>query len=337
MSTGADQTQQVVLVTGAGGAAAVTLIEALRQDYQVAAADLDPLAVGLYMVPEQRRGLLPRGADPGFVDDLLALARRVGARLVIPTVDVELASVSAARSRFTEHGIDVLVEEPETLRLCLDKHLLMQHCAEVVRVPRTLLWDEDVSQAQVQELGLPFIIKPRQGAGGRGFEVLQGAEELARVPRDGTMILQEHLPGEEFSIDVLGRPEGGSPVCAVPRRRDKVDSGIAVAGRTVADPELVAMGRAVAQQIKVVGVVNVQVRRATDGTPALLEVNPRFPGTMSLTRAAGVDMPRLAVGAALGASLPEEMDFAEVAVVRHWADVVVPVTDYPFAPGDRQP
>ncbi|WP_130011211.1 ATP-grasp domain-containing protein [Serinicoccus sediminis] len=329
----AEADRPVVLVTGAGGAAAVTLIEALADDYAVAAADLDPLAVGLYLVPGERRGLLPRGADPAFVDELIALARRVGATLVIPTVDVELAAVAQARGRFAEHGMTVLVEQPETLRLCLDKHLLMRHCAAVVRVPRTVLWDEQATPEQVEDLGLPFIIKPRQGAGGRGFAVLHSISELDAVPRDGTNILQEHLPGEEFSVDVLGRPEGGAPVAAVPRRRDKVDSGIAVAGRTVADPELVAAGRAVAERIGVVGVVNVQLRRAADGTPALLEVNPRFPGTMSLTRAAGIDMPRLAARAALGETLPPRLDFAEVAVVRHWADVVVPVADYPFAPG----
>lgn len=336
MTAATGQDAPVVLVTGAGGAAAVTLLEALADGYTLAAADLDPLAVGLYLVPEERRGLLPRGADPTFVDELLALALRVGARLVIPTVDVELAGVAAARDRFAEHGIEVLVEQPETLRLCLDKHLLMRECADVVRVPRTLLWDEHTSAADlVQELGLPFIVKPREGAGGRGFAVLHSAVELDTVPRDGTVIAQEHLPGEEFSIDVLGRPDGGDPVAAVPRRRDKVDSGIAVAGRTVADPDLVAMGRAVAGRIGVVGVVNVQVRRATDGTPALLEVNPRFPGTMSLTRAAGIDMPLLAVAAALGATLPPTLDFTEVAVVRHWADIVVPVADYPFTPRPR--
>ena len=37
-------------------------------------------------------------------------------------------------------------------------------------------------------------------------------------------------------------------VAAVPRRRDKVDSGIAVAGRTVADPALEQFGRVVAPE-----------------------------------------------------------------------------------------
>jgi carbamoyl-phosphate synthase large subunit len=72
----------------------------------------------------------------------------------------------------------------------------------------------------------------------------------------------------------------------------------------------------------------VQVRRAFDGNPALLDVNPRFPGTMSLTMAAGVNMPVLAAAGALGHELPDSIPFAEVGVVRHWEDIAVPIWEY---------
>jgi len=220
---------------------------------------------------------------------------------------------------------------PATLDCCLDKWALVQACAPTVRVPITVVLDEDVTSATLETLGTPFIIKPRRGAGGRGFAVIENEAMLAGHPRDGTHILQEFLPGDEFSIDVLGHPDGHI-VAAVPRLRDKVDSGIAVAGRTVHDDELITFGRLVAEAIGVVGVVNVQVRRARDGSPALLEVNPRFPGTMALTMAAGIDMPNLAVDAVFGAPLPEALDFVEVAVVRHWDEVVVPISEYALQP-----
>lgn len=324
-------TGKTVLVTGAGGAAAVTLIRALGDRYTMVAADIDPLAVGLYLVAPERRALLPRGTDPAFVSALLALAVEQRADLVIPTVDVELAQVAAARADFAAQGIALLVEAPATLERCLDKWALVQACAPAVRVPATIVLDQHTTDAAIASLGRPFILKPRSGAGGRGFAVVPDGRLPAGTPRDSSLILQEHLPGEEFSIDVLGRPDG-AVVSAVPRRRDKVDSGIAVAGRTVHDPQLIDFGRRVAEAIGVVGVVNVQAKRAADGTPALLEVNPRFPGTMSLTMAAGVDMPALAVEAALGASIPDHVDFTEVAVVRHWDEVTVPIEQYATIP-----
>lgn len=320
-----------ILITGAGGAAAVTLIRALRESYTVIAADMDPFAVGLYLVPAGQRVLLPRGDDASFVPALLREARERGADLVIPTVDVELPGVAAAVDEFTESGIRVLVENLSTLDCCLDKWALVQACAPTVRVPATVVLDDQLTSATIESLGAPFIIKPRRGAGGRGFAVIENEAMLDGHPRDGSHILQEFLPGDEFSIDVLGRPDGHI-VAAVPRLRDKVDSGIAVAGRTVHDDELITFGRSVAEAIGVVGVVNVQVRRARDGSAALLEVNPRFPGTMALTMAAGIDMPNLAVAGAFGAALPDALDFAEIAVVRHWDEVVVPIAEYAVDP-----
>ena len=320
-------TGRSILITGAGGAAAVTLIRALRDRYRIIAADMDPLAVGLYLVPAVDRVLLPRGDDPTFVPILLQEARTRGVDLVIPTVDVELAGVSRAAADFAAHAVAVLVETPATLDRCLDKWELVQVCAPSVRVPVTVLLDDETTSDQIAALGAPFIVKPRRGSGGRGFAVIDNEEMLGDIPRDGTQILQELLPGDEFSIDVLARPDG-HVVAAVPRRRDKVDSGIAVASRTMKDESLVAFGRTVAAAVGVVGVVNVQARRAADGTPALLEVNPRFPGTMALTMIAGVDMPNLAVAAAFGEPIPDSIDFSEVAVVRHWDEVVVPIEEY---------
>jgi len=317
----------VVLVTGAGGAAAVTVLRSLTGRADLVAADIDPFAAGLYLVPPQRRVLIPRGDDPAFVSTLLQCAIDQGADLVVPTVDTELRGVSAARAEFAAHGIDLLVEEVRTLDLCLDKLRLMRHCALTVRVPLTIELTVESVATELAVLGTPFIIKPRQGAGGRGFAIIHDPDELRHIPLDGSYLAQELLPGDEFSIDVLGSPDGRI-VAAVPRRRDKIDSGIAVAGRTMADPALEAFGRGVAAAIGVVGVVNVQAKLDREGEPSLLEVNARFPGTMSLTQAAGIDMPLLAVQARRGRTLPDTMPFREIGVVRHWTEVTVPIEEY---------
>ncbi len=324
-----------VLVTGAGGAAAVTLIRALRGRATVVAADIDPVAAGLYLVPAERRVLLPRGDDPGFVAALLRAAMAHGADLVVPTVDTELRRVSVAQDRFAALDCAVLVESVHTLDLCLDKAALVEACRPVVRVPVTVVLGTDLDPADLARLGTPFVAKPRSGSGGRGFEVVTDPRRLRELPRDGSMLLQELLPGEEYSIDVLA-DRTGHVVAAVPRARDKVDSGIAVAGRTLRDHALEGFGRSVAKAVGARGVVNVQARRARNGMPTLLEVNPRFPGTMPLTVAAGVDMPLLAVAHALGHPLPDRVAHREVAVVRHWEDVVVPLDEYAFGrtPGE---
>ena len=172
----------------------------------------------------------------------------------------------------------------------------------------------------------PVFAKPRQGAGSRGIRLVPDRQALEALPTDEGLIVQDLLPGEEYSVDVIADANGGI-VAAVPRTRARVDSGVAIAGRTVRDPELEDTAAAVARAIGLVGVANVQLRRDRSGRAMLLEVNPRFPGALPLTIAAGVDIPSLVVDLFLGETLPDRVGFREVASVRFLEDVIVEVDE----------
>ncbi|WP_197536264.1 ATP-grasp domain-containing protein [Blastococcus saxobsidens] len=158
------------------------------------------------------------------------------------------------------------------------------------------------------------------------MHLVEDPAALRALGSDEDILVQAHLPGDEYSVDTLADADG-HVAAAVPRSRLRVDSGVSVAGATVADAELEDTARRVAAAIGLVGVANVQLRRDAAGRPALLEVNPRFPGAMPLTVAAGVDMPSLALDLALGRLLPDRVPFTELAVVRYLEDVFVAPAD----------
>ncbi len=303
-----------LLVTGAGGPAAIAAMKSLRADNSVEllAADMDAWAAGLYLVPPAARTLIPAGAAPDFAQSLLGRCIALGVDIVLPTVDAELRPLAHAREEFEAAGIGLLLAPAAALEVILDKLLLVQHCASVVRVPRTELFGPAVDPASWT---YPVIVKPRTGSGSRGILQLSSAAELAAIERSSSLIVQEFLPGEEYSVDVLA-DAGGQVIASVPRIRARVDSGVSVGGRTVHDPEVEEFGRAVASATGLTYVANVQCRRDRAGRAALLEVNPRMPGTLGLTIASGVDMPRLALDALLGRPVPAHLDFRELAVVR---------------------
>ena len=62
-----------ILVTGAGGPAAIAAMKSLRAEpsVELLAADMDPWAAGLYLVPPEARTLLPAGA--ALVEDETSL------------------------------------------------------------------------------------------------------------------------------------------------------------------------------------------------------------------------------------------------------------------------
>ena len=181
-------------------------------------------------------------------------------------------------------------------------------------VPASAVLNGDFDPTSVQ---LPVIVKPRSGSGSRGIRLISDRDELAAIERDGTQLVQEHLPGPEHSLDVLARRDG-----RVLARRCRASGSRSTRGSpspraSPATQELEHFGRTVAERIGLVGVGNVQVSRPPAARPALLEVNPRFPGSMPLTIAAGVNMPALAVREALGQPMPDDpIEFRPLAMVR---------------------
>lgn len=311
-----------VLVTGAGGPAGIAVIRSLlkRDDVEVYAADMDGWASGLYLVAPERRRIIEPGLSVEFLSGIMGLCTRDDIDVLFSTVDVELPALAARRDELRATAGTILAAPSlETLDVTLDKFALAERCASHARVPVTRLVGPD---ALAEDWLFPIIVKPRRGAGSRGVRLVEHREQLDALGADESLIAQEHLPGDEFSVDVFA-DAAGSIVAAVPRTRTRVDSGVSIAGRTVRDEQLEATAASVARAIGLVGVANVQLRYDTNGVPALLEVNPRFPGAMPLTIAAGVDMPSLALDLALGRPVPARVEFRELANVRYLEDVFV--------------
>ena len=300
-------------MTGAGGPAAVSVLKSLLADPSVTllAADTDPWAAGLYLVEPAARTLIPAGPDAGFADALMRRCTAMGVDVVIPTVDAELGPIAAARDWFTEAGAELLLAPERALGLTLDRLVLAQCCADVVRVPRT----ESLGGTDPTSWAFPVIVRLRSGSGSCDVSLVRSEGELAGLAGAEDFIVQEFLPGPEYSIDVLA-DRRGQVIAAVPRVREKVDQGVCMAGRTIHDRELEQLGATVVRRLGLTYIASVRCRRDGAGRPALVGVSPRPPAGLPLTVASGVDMPRLALDSLRRRKIPGQVDFREVAMVR---------------------
>jgi carbamoyl-phosphate synthase large subunit len=156
------------------------------------AADIDPNAAGLYLVPADRRLLLPRGDDPGFVGALLDWCRSEAIDVVFPTVDQELLPLAEGRSAFLERGVTLVLAEAQVLATCLDKWRLYQACRGRVPVPRTALLDDAF---EVADWALPLIAKTA------------GRQRLARHP-PGAVAGPPRCPAPRWDVPGPGVPAG---------------------------------------------------------------------------------------------------------------------------------
>lgn len=314
-----------ILVTGASGPAAVCFMKATASaDIEIHAADVDPFAPGLYLVPPGRRHLIRRGNHPQFVHHMLTLCVEHGIQAVVPTVDAELLPLSRARHMFRAADIRLLIADEATLLTTLDKWELIQACAFDVPIPKTRLcterlrWDEP----------FPCVVKPRVGSGSRGVYVIAEPSALASVPKNGKNLIQEFLPGEEYSVDLyIGK--SGAIHAAVPRLRLKVDAGVVLTSRTIFEEDVILQACMVAQLLNLRGAANILFRRDHRRVPKLLEVHPRFASAMSLTVQSGVNIPLMALDDLFGnPPRPGIQAFQEIGMVRTLQETYVAADEF---------
>ena len=237
-----------------------------------------------------RRHLARRVADPGYGEEMAALVREEGVKLVVPTVDLDLAIWARLRGPLAEEGCTVLVSCEQVVEICQDKRKTFTFLREHgFATPQT--WEPEEAIANCN--GFPYFLKPRDGYASRGAYVAHDAEELAfyarRVPN---CIVQEYVEGAEYSVDLLV-DFAGRVRCAVPRRRLEVRAGEVSKAETVKHRGMMDQGRAIVEALGAgPGVVTLQCFLRPDGEIVFIELNPRFGGGAPLAFEAGADYPR---------------------------------------------
>lgn len=272
-----------VLVTGAGGPAAVVVIRALRAaGHRVAAVDNDPLAVGLRLADVGV--VVPRYGDPAYVDELCRAGDKVGARVLVSTLAEEVAVLAAAATALDDAGLAHWLPDPAAVRTCTDKWAFACFTRDHdLPAPATGLGGADGVPG-------PWVVKPRYGRGSRDVHLVDDEDglawALARVPEP---VVQRRLAGREFTVDALVARDGRLAAC-VARWRLATRGGISVTGETFEHPPLRPVVTRLLAALGLQGPANVQGFVGPDGDVGLVEVNPRFSGGLSLSLAAGADL-----------------------------------------------
>jgi len=256
------------------------------------ATDLNQLAPALYYA--DAHAFVPRVDDPTYVDALRALVLEHDIKLIVPLTDLDHGVLSRAKDRL---GALVLLPEPEVVDALADKWLA--HCLFVERgIGSPATWLPDDVPADVE---FPVLVKARHGFGSRGIYRCHDRGELDFFLGYATedSMVQACCSGEEFSIDVFCDLHSRC-LNAVPRTMIESKGGESIKGMTIADDELVEVGRLVSETLRLVGPANVQCFREPDGTHVVTDINPRFGGAFPLPTAAGSRYPELALALAAG-------------------------------------
>ena len=304
-----------VLVSGGGGAAAISTIKALRMggfDGRIVSTDAERLSAGLYLADAFR--VVPRAKTP-LSSPLSPADRRRAHRSHLPDLGLRHLRVCPAQGELEAMGCGGAMSDADAMATCENKwQFYLKDARGLSRCRKPAVMPDLEPISLFCEAGI--------GKGSRDTHRCATREELDfhMLPaRD--MLIQEYLPGEEYTVDVLS-DLSGAPVLAVPRAASKRRRHLLQ--RTGFRDEEIWSGFCLdlARHLGLKGPTCMQLKRDEAGRPKFMEVNPRIGGGSMFTTLAGVNIPILLLRLIAGMELAPQKA-KEIVVLRYYEEVVL--------------
>jgi len=322
-----------ILVTAAGSPGFITVQKAIRStvsmsdDLVIHGCDMNPDSIGLKMCDESFVSF--GGSSSRYVANMLEYCTKNNIDLIIPCSDEELLPLSRYKHVFESKGCGVLVPSEESLLVVLNKSKLFKFCTNrgMERyVPKHYSCNNEHqllnAYEELTKNGYNACVKPAQAHGSRGFRVISNRpcsrsdflnkkvdsyhisiDDLCKTlsctddSRFPELLVMEYLSGVEYSVDCFKRQ---NDFLCIPRTREIIKDGICVFGTVTENKELMSASEELYNELKLEYNANLQFKYDDHEEPKLLEINPRFSGTMEHCRAAGVNLVEVALHEILG-------------------------------------
>ena len=301
-----------ILITSAGQRVALVrgFQETVRRffpDAKVFTTDMNPrLAPAAYV--SDKCFVVPRCTSEDYIETLLTLCIENGIGMIVPTIDTELAILSANKDVFAKQGIFVSVSDFDFIMMCRDKRNTGEFFEKHgIRVPKAI---------DKYHPTFPLFAKPYDGSLSTNLHYIKNAEELTtEILEDPKLLFMEYIDKEvykEYTVDMYYGKDN-KVKCIVPRERIKIRAGEINKGLTEKEPLTQYLYDRLETIKGCVGCICIQVFLNPQTCDVVgIEINPRFGGGYPQTYAAGGNYPELLVREYL---LGENVDYFD-----NWKD-----------------
>lgn len=183
-------------------------------------------------------------------------------------------------------------DKAQTLKIAMDND---------IPCPQTYFKDDRDLREIMNKLKFPVVIKPNRSSGSRGIEYVQSSEELAQAYSEvqnqyGEAMIQEFIPqGGAYGVSMLFNCGDPRAIFTHKRLREYPNSGgPSTLRESIRFPEIEGYATTLLKALNWHGVAMVEFRvDPRNGKPKLMEINPRFWGSLQLAIHSGVDFPYL--------------------------------------------
>ena len=318
-----------VLVTDAQMRSSVAAIRSLgKQGLKVTGGEVTRFATGFFSKYCHEYFVYPSPTKDtdDFVIQLLELLQKQNYDVLMPMTDDTLVPIIKRKREFSKYTkvpfadyqiIEKALNKAETIEIALKNGL---DC------PKTFVINEIDELPELGEMEYPLIIKPIQSYGSHGVARCDSPEELERkswptYKKFGPLLIQEYIPYDsEVGVYTLFNHDSELRAVTVQKRIRSypVSGGPSTLRETINNPELIESAVKLLKALKWVGVAMVEFRTdPRDGKPKLMEINPRFWGSLNLSILSGVNFPYLLYQMAIDGDIKPNLNY-NVGVKARW-------------------
>ena len=284
-----------ILITSAGQRVALVrgfqeTIKRFFPEGKVFATDMNPrLAPAAYVSDGCFE--VPRCTSDEYIETLLTLCMEQEIGMIVPTIDTELAILSANKDYFAKQDIFVSVSNYDFIMMCRDKRNTGEFFEKHgIRVPKAI---------DKYHPTFPLFAKPYDGSLSTNLHYIKNAEELtSEILEDPKLLFMEYIDKEvykEYTVDMYYGKDH-KVKCIVPRERIKIRAGEINKGLTEKEPLTKYLYDRLETIEGCVGCICIQVFLDSKTFDVVgIEINPRFGGGYPQTYAAGGNYPELLI------------------------------------------
>ncbi len=288
-----------ILITESGGPAAIGLIKSIRQSnigVSIISTDADELSAGNHLSDHYYK--VPLANQTNYIDEILKIVKKHKINLILPTGEHDLLKISKNKHKFENQGCLLFISNPDSIEICQNKFRFYESLKnKSIPLPLTI--------------NQPVIIKPNKGSGSRGIKIINLKNQ----------ILQEYLPGKEYTVDVFC-DNNSNIINHIIRERVAIKSGISVKGKIIHDSTIHSIVKKLVDILNLKGPLCIQFKENSLGEPILIECNPRLGGGTYMCTLAGVNYADIYLNLLKGIK-SIQIPPKEITVVRYYNEIII--------------
>lgn len=319
-----------VIVTNAKSRIAYNIVRSLgEKNIDVITSDFVPLSMSFASKYSKGNFIYPSPFSPdhnSFVTSIISAVKRYGSQVLIP-VSEETFLVSKNKHLLSEH-IRMVVPDYDQILTAHNKDRWELIATKLgVKVPQTFdpvkIADDPCMQV---DLPFPLLLKPKQGGGGWGMSQINSSEELKKCLQQDSYFnlgwdrfyLQRKIEGETHCVAMLLNDGKLRAKVAYKQLREyPIKTGQATFRISLSSPQAEENLQLLLEHLLWHGICQADfIIEKNTGQPYLIDLNPRFWGSLVQGIASGVDFPFLYYKIALEGDVKPVLQFKSNVMTR---------------------